>query len=307
MTLESWTDETAKRAIRNFVRRVTTRDSPEFVEPAARIAVFDNDGTLWAEKPIPVEVSFILQRLAAMAAEEPSLRERQPWKAAYRGEYDWLGHAVTRHHQGDDDDARRLIAATLQAFAGMSVESYARASAEFLEHARHPMLNRRLRDCVYLPMCELLRYLEAHGFINYIASGGDRDFMRVVTESIYGVPPERVIGSSSALGYSEAAEGGSIVYLAKLDVFDDGSAKPARIWSRIGRRPILACGNSDGDVQMLQFAGGPDRPALRVLLSHDDEAREFSYTTGAEKSRELARSKGWVIVSMKKDWKRIFA
>ncbi len=156
-------------------------------------------------------------------------------------------------------------------------------------------------------MVELLRYLEANGFVNYIASGGNRDFMRVVTEQIYGIPSERVVGSSNALGYTENGECGEVAYLAKPDVFDDGAVKPVRIWSRIGRRPIIAFGNSNGDIQMLQFAGGPRRPALRLLLLHDDKEREFDYTAGAEKCLELARTKGWTVVSMKHDWTTIFS
>ena len=155
-------------------------------------------------------------------------------------------------------------------------------------------------------MVELLRFLEAHGFTVYIASGGDRDFMRVVTEEIYGIPAERVVGSSNALCYTEDDGCGSLAYLAKPDVFDDGPAKPVRIWSRIGRRPILAFGNSNGDIQMLQFAGGPNRPALRLLLLHDDKTREFDYTAGAEKSLQLARTNGWTVDSMKNDWKSVF-
>jgi len=155
-------------------------------------------------------------------------------------------------------------------------------------------------------MVELLRYLEAHGFVNYIASGGDRDFMRVVTEPIYGIPAEHVVGSTSALVYVEDAACGSIAYLARPDVFDDGPAKPVRIWSRVGRRPIVAVGNSNGDIQMLQFAGGAGRAALRLLLLHDDPAREFAYSAGAEKALDAARAQGWTVVSMKDDWNAMF-
>jgi hypothetical protein len=156
-------------------------------------------------------------------------------------------------------------------------------------------------------MVELLRYLEAHGFVNYIASAGNRDFMRVVTFEIYGIPSERVIGSSTALAYTDDDSGGSVAYLAKPDVFDDGPAKPVRIWSRVGRRPILAAGNSNGDIQMLQFSGGPSKPVLRMLILHDDKVREFDYTVGAERSLELARRHGWTVVSMKNDWRLVFS
>jgi hypothetical protein len=156
-------------------------------------------------------------------------------------------------------------------------------------------------------MIELLRYLEANGFTNYIASGGDRDFMRPITQEIYGIPPERVVGSSNALRYVEDDHGGSVVYQAEPDVFDDGPTKPVRIWSRVGRRPILAVGNSNGDVPMLRFAGGPSRPALRLLVLHDDPEREFDYVAGAEEALEHAESAGWTVVSVKDDWASVFA
>ena len=305
--LNSWNNGGSKRGIQDFVTRVATPGSPHFVRPESRIAVFDNDGTLWCEKPLPVELGFILQRLAAMAAEEPSLRDRQPWQAAYNKDYAWLGDVVTQHYQGDDSGVKLLIGGILRTFEGMSVDAYQTLAETFLRQAQHPTLKRRFRDASYLPMVELLRYLEAHGFTNYIATGGDRDFMRVVTDEIYGVPADRVIGSSNALAYIEDDQCGSLLYLAKPDVFDDGPVKPVRIWSRIGRRPILAFGNSNGDIQMLQFAGGPGKSALRLLLLHDDAEREFEYTSGAEKSLELAQAQGWTIVSMKNDWKRVFA
>jgi phosphoserine phosphatase len=306
-TLDSWNDGASKRAIEEFVRGVTTPGSPDFVEPAARVAVFDNDGTLWCEKPMPVEMGFILERLAAMAQQDAALRERQPWKAAYTKDVAWLGDVITKHYHGDDSDVKVLIAGMLAAFEGMAVDDYGTAAAEFLAQADHPTLTRRLRDCIYAPMVDLLRYLEAHGFATYIASGGDRDFMRVVTSEIYGIPAERVVGSSNALRYTEDDDCGTLAYLAKPDVFDDGPVKPVRIWSRIGRRPILAAGNSNGDIQMLQFAGGKGRPALRLLLLHDDNAREFDYVAGAERSLQLAKAKGWTVVSMKNDWKSMFA
>jgi phosphoglycolate phosphatase-like HAD superfamily hydrolase len=304
--LTLWQPGGSRQAIEDFVAGVTTDGSPDFVPPEARIAVFDNDGTLWTEKPMPIELGFILQRLAALADEDPALREQQPFRAAREKDYQWLGDVITRHYKGDDSDVKVLIGGILEAFGGMSVEAYQADATAFLTSAPHPTLGRLLRECGYAPMVELLRYLEAHGFVNYIASGGDRDFMRVVTEEIYGIPAERVIGSSNALCYVEDDTCGQVEYLAKPDVFDDGPAKPVRIWSRIGRRPILVGGNSNGDIQMLQFAGG-DRPALRLLLLHDDAEREFAYTAGAEKSLELARARGWQVVSMKDEWKAMFA
>jgi len=306
-SLPSWKDGEARRAIVQFVKDATDENGAHYVPPHERLAVFDNDGTLWCEKPMPVELGFILVRLAEMAEHDPALRDRQPWKAAYSKDYAWLGEAITKHYRGDDSDVKLLIGGMLKAFSGMSMEEYTKMAGGFLTEAKNPALNRRFRDAGYVPMVELLRYLEAHGFTNYIASGGDRDFMRCVTEEIYGVPPERVIGSTNALRYQSGPDGGAIVYREAPDVFDDGPAKPVRIWSRIGRRPVLAVGNSNGDIEMLQYAGGKGRPALRLLLLHDDAAREFDYVGGAEKSLDLAKKEGWTVVSMKNDWTAMFA
>ena len=305
--LVSWNDGATKVAILDFVVRVTKKGSADFVEPEARVAVFDNDGTLWCEKPMPIELGFILQRLAIMAKQDASLRERQPWKAAFSRDYAWLGTAITKHYHGDDSDVKVLIGGVLKAFAGLTVEAYEAAAETFLHHALHPTLKRRFCDCGYQPMVELLHYLEANGFTTFIVSGGDRDFMRTVTQEIYGIPPERVIGSSNALRYQETEYGGSIVYQAKADIFDDGPTKPVRIWSRIGRRPIFAAGNSNGDLQMLEFAAHPSRPSLRLLVNHDDEKREFAYQAGAEESLKYARERGWTVPSIKEDWETVFA
>jgi phosphoserine phosphatase len=304
--LGSWKEGATKAAIRDFVARVTTDGSPEFLAPEERVAVFDNDGTLWCEKPMPIELGFILQRLAAMAEQDPSLRDRQPWKAAHTRDYGWLGEVITKHYHGDDSDVKVLLGGILQAFAGMDVEDYQAAAHAFLHQGRHPTLGRTFRDCGYRPMAELLGYLEANGFTNYIASGGDRDFMRPVTQAIYGIPSHQVIGSSNALRYEPDEHGGSVVYLAEPDVFDDGPIKPVRIWSRIGRRPVLAAGNSNGDVPMLQFAGGPSRPGLRLLVLHDDPEREFDYVAGAERALEEAEARGWTVVSVRHDWATVF-
>ena len=305
--LGSWNDTPARAAIVEFVERVTTEGGPHYVPPSERVATFDNDGTLWCEKPMPIELGFILMRLAEMAQADPSLRDKQPWKAAFQQDHEWLGEVVTKHYHGDDTDLRVLIAGMVQAFAGTNVDDYARAADAFLRRGTHPTLGRTFHACGYAPMIELLDYLAAHGFTNYIASGGDRDFMRPITEDVYGIPPERVIGSSNALRYLEDEHGGTITYAAEPDVFDDGPVKPARIWSRTGRRPILAGGNSNGDIPMLQYAGGKDRPALRLLVLHDDAEREFDYTAGAEKSLETAAARGWTVISIKNDWNTVFA
>ncbi len=305
--LTSWHDTATRTAIVDFVERVTTEVGPDFVPPTERIAVYDNDGTLWCEKPMPIELGFILMRFAEMAEQDASLREKQPWQAAYEKDYAWLGETITKHYHGDDDNLKVLMGGLLQAFAGQSVEHYSSAADAFLRAGKHPTLGRAFAECGYLPMIELLRYLESHGFTNYIASGGDRDFMRPVTEDIYGIPSERVIGSSNALAYTDNDHGGTVSYEAAGDFFDDGPVKPVRIWSRIGKRPILAAGNSNGDIPMLRYAGGKLRPALRLLVLHDDKEREFAYTAGAETSLQTAAGQGWTIVSMKNDWAAIFA
>jgi hypothetical protein len=305
--LASWNDTPTRAAIVDFVSRVTAEGGPDFVPPSERIATFDNDGTLWCEKPMPIELGFVLVRLAEMAHADEALREKQPWKAAYEQDHHWLGDVITKHYHGDDADLQVLMGGMVQAFAGKSVDEYATAADTFLRGGKHPTLDRTFHACGYLPMIELLEYLEANGFTNYIASGGDRDFMRPVTEEVYGIPSERVIGSSNALRYSEDEHGGTITYAGESDVFDDGPVKPIRIWSRIGRRPILAGGNSNGDIPMLRYAGGEGRPALRLLVLHDDPEREFDYKAGAEESLDAAATHGWTVVSIKNDWANVFA
>jgi len=305
--LRSWNDTPTRQAIVAFVERVTTEGGPDYVPPSERITTFDNDGTLWCEKPMPIELGFILLRLAEMAEADASLREKQPWKAAREKDFHWLGEVITKHYHGDDTDVKVLMAGILQAFAGQSVDEYAAAADGFLRGGKHPTLARTFHACGYLPMIELLQYLEAYGFTNYIASGGDRDFMRPITEEIYGIPSERVIGSSNALCYLDDEHGGTITYAAEPDVFDDGPTKPIRIWSRIGRRPIVAGGNSNGDIPMLRYAGGKGRLALRLLVLHDDAEREFDYKTGAEESLEAAATHGWTVVSIKNDWSTVFS
>jgi phosphoserine phosphatase len=299
--LASWNDTKTTQAIVDFAE-TAARDLP----PEERVAVFDNDGTLWCEKPMPVELGFILRRLAAMADADESLRGKQPWQAAYEKDYAWLGGVIDKHYAGDDSDVKVLMGGLLQAFAGQTVDAYVAAAAAFLDEAPHPTLGRRLRDCGYRPMVELLRFLESHGFTCYIASGGNRDFMRSITAEIYSIPPERVVGSSNGLRYTDDEHGGAVAYLAEPDVFDDGPVKPVRIWSRIGRRPVLAGGNSNGDIPMLRFAGGKGRPAIRLLVLHDDAEREFDYVKGAEQALAQAKTDGWTVVSVKSDWATVF-
>ena len=304
--LTSWRDGAAKEAVRGFVARVTDPASSDFLPAEERVAVFDNDGTLWCEKPMPIELDFTLRRFVTLAEEDPALRDRQPWKAAYTRDFGWLGDAMTKHYTGDDSDLKLLIGGIQQAFGGMGVDEYARQVDDFLAAAEHPTLRRPYRTCVFRPMVELLRFLESEGFSTYIASGGDRDFMRPASVPLYGIPPDRVIGSSFGLRYVEDDQGGAVMYKSSLDFFDDGPEKPVRIWSRVGRRPVLAAGNANGDVPMLQFTGGPAGPGLRLLILHDDGDREFAYVAGAEQALDRAKEHGWTVVSMKDDWDIVF-
>jgi len=304
--LGSWREGASKQAILDFVQRVTAEGSPDFVPPPERVAVFDNDGTLWCEKPMPIQLDFILRRLVVMADQDPTLRTRQPWQAAYTRDYGWLGEVITKHYHGDDRDLPVLAAGVLQAFAGVTVDDFEAQADRFLRNTQHPTLGRAYLACSYRPMVELLGYLEAGGFRNYIASGGGRDFMRPISQELYGVPRQRVIGSSVSLAWNDDGHGGTIVHKPEADVLDDGPEKPVRIWSRVGRRPLLAAGNSNGDIPMLAFAEQPGRPSLRLLLFHDDPDREFDYTAGAEQALQLASTNGWTVVSIKDDWATVF-
>ena len=304
--LASWNEGAAKQSILDFAKRVTTEGSPDFVPVAERIAVFDNDGTLLCEQPV-IQLAHILGRWEEMAKQDPALRDQQPWKAAVDKDMTWFRTAIAKHYGGDESDMPAIAKGVLSAFEGLTTEEFAERVAVFFRTEAHPKLKRLYRDCGYAPMVELLRFLEAHGFTNYIVSGGGRDFIRQIAGEIYGIPQERVVGSSTSIAFREQGDGGDLLMKPKLDVFDDGAMKPTRIWSRIGKRPIFAAGNSNGDIPMLQFANKPPRPAFRLLVLHDDAAREFDYVSGAEKSLTLAKQYGWTVVSMKNDWSRVFA
>jgi len=303
--LERWRDGTTKRAILEFIESVT-EPGDGFVPIQERIAVFDNDGTLWCEKPMPIQLDFILRRFVAMAQAQPELQERQPWKAAYERDDAWFGRLLAEHYAGDDTNVRTLAGGLLAAYEGISVEEFEAQSDTFLRTVHHPTLGRAYLECAYAPMVELLGHLEANGFSNYIASGGGRDFMRPISLEMYGIPRERVIGSASGLEYTSDERGGTITHKAELDYLDDGPEKPIRIWSRTGRRPLLAAGNSNGDIAMLDFTQHAARPSLRLLVLHDDAEREFDYTGGAEQALERADTRGWSVVSMKNDWVTVF-
>jgi phosphoglycolate phosphatase-like HAD superfamily hydrolase len=233
--LPNWTDGAARAAIVEFVERAVSGGVP--VEE--RIAVFDADGTLWCEKPVPVEAGFVLKRLAETAEADSTLRDRQPWKAAYEHDGSWFSRAITEHYAGDDAKAQTLLGGITAAFAGMEVEEFEAQAGLFLQGGQHPTLGRGYLDTAYVPMLELLDYLEANGFSNLIVSGSGADFIRSIAEEVFGIPPERVVGSTSALEYTSDDKGGTITHKAALGFLDDGPQKPIQIWSRVGRRPLL--------------------------------------------------------------------
>jgi phosphoglycolate phosphatase-like HAD superfamily hydrolase len=291
--LDSWNDGPTKSAIVDFVQMAIAH-----LAPMDRVAVFDNDGTLWCEKPAYVQLDFLVRQLAAAVAVDASLAALPAYAAASSGDLTWFGNAVTKHYQGDDTDLKELAVAILSASSGVNVEEHAAHVADFFASARHPTLGRPYTACGYAPMVELLQYLEANGFSCYIVSGGGRDFMRPITVDMYGIPPERVVGSSVGLAFSD----GNLVTTGVTEFLNDGPVKPVRIWGRVGRRPIFAAGNSNGDIEMLEYTHG-----MRLLVRHDDAEREFDYVAGAEKALDLAGARGWTVASMRDDWTHVFA
>jgi len=305
--LASWNDTATRQAIVEFVSAVTDEASADFIAPDERIAVFDNDGTLWPEKPIPIQLDFTIRRFGQIADEDPKLRDQQPYKAAYSHDFGWMNQAMVKHYHGDDSDLGLLLKAVPHAFEGLTIEQYLENVLAFFKTAEHPTLKRTYASIGYKPMIELLRYLEANRFTVYIASGGDRDFMRGIAQSLYGVPPEHVIGSSFKLEFKEHEDSVDVIYKSEMQFFDDGPEKPVLIWSRVGRRPIFAGGNSNGDVPMLRFANVAGRKSFRLLVRHDDAEREgVAYDDGAEAALTRAADRGWTVVSMKNDWGVVF-
>lgn len=304
--LPSWNDTPTRSSILNFVKQVTGQGGPGFTPPAERIAVFDNDGTLWCEKPMPIQTGFLLGKIGEQAARDPSLRSKQPWKAVFEKDHEWLAGVITRHHNGDDSDLKLMAAGLLAAYAGETVESYAEQAEKFLRHSQNTALKRPYLKTAYAPMRELLDYLSANGFTNYIVSGGGRDFMRPITQELYGIAPDRVVGSTVALEYKVENGAGNVYHTPKLEIFDDGPAKVVRIWSRIGARPIFAAGNSNGDIEMMEFTTAGKLPGLGLLVKHDDNTREIAYTAGAEKVIAAAKAKNWVVASVKDDGGTVF-
>jgi phosphoserine phosphatase len=242
-----------------------------------------------------------------MAKSDPSLRQTQPWKAIWDGDSSWINDAVTKHYNGDEADLKALLAGALKGFGDIAVEDFEAQATKFYDTAVHPVYKQSYQTLGYVPMVELLGYLDANGFTCYIVSGGGREFMRPVTLSMYGLPPERIVGSTSGLTFKADDSGANVMRTAALGIMDDGPGKPIQIWERIGQRPILAAGNANGDVPMLQFASDQKHPTLCLLVHHDDSEREVKYSAGADKAVKTAGTDGWTVISMKNDWQQVFS
>jgi phosphoglycolate phosphatase-like HAD superfamily hydrolase len=300
--LPSWNDGAPKKAILDFVARVTREGGMGYVPPDARIATFDNDGTLWCEQPFYFQMAFAFDRIKAMAAKHPDWKRKQPFKALLEGD---VKTAATAGEKG-------LLAVVAATHAGMSTEQFASTVTDWLATARHPRFHRPYTDLVYQPMLEVLAYLRANGFKTFIVSGGGIDFMRPWTEKIYGIPPEQVVGSSGVTKFEMGKDGKPVLMKeAKVDFIDDGPGKPVGIHRFIGRRPIIAFGNSDGDLQMLQYVSAGDGARLALYVHHDDAVREYAYDRNSQigkldKGLDEAKAKNWPLISMKNDWKVIF-
>ncbi|TCI07440.1 haloacid dehalogenase-like hydrolase [Dyella soli] len=299
--LSSWNDGPAKQQIQGFVHKVTTAGSAEFVEPEQRIAVFDNDGTLWAEQPIYFQFFFVIDQLKAQSPQHPEWKTTEPFKSALAG--DFKGVAAS-----GEKGIAQLIAAT---HAGMTTEEFAQRVNQWLATARHPTTHRVLTEMIYQPMRELLHYLRDNGFRTYIVSGGGQDFMRAWAQAVYGIPPEQVIGSEGELKFELRDGKPVLVKEAGIVLIDDHGGKPVGIERFIGRRPILAFGNSDGDQQMLEWTVAGEGARFAGLVHHTDAQREFAYDRQSsvgklDKALDEAMTKGWTVVDMKKDWKQIF-
>ncbi len=299
--LASWNDGAAKRAIIELVEATTKPTSPRFVAPEARIAVFDNDGTLWSEKPSYFQLAFALDRVRALAPQHPEWKTTQPFKAALEGDMKAL--AAGGEHA--------LLELVMASHAGNTTEEFQSIVGQWLAEARHPTLKRPYTELVYQPQLELLEYLRSSGFKVFIVSGGGIDFLRVFSEEVYGVPRENVVGSSIVTEYKVVDGKPALVRLPKLNFIDDKAGKPVGIHQHIGRRPILAFGNSDGDFEMLEWTTAGEGPRLGLLVHHDDVEREFAYDRESSVGRlnrglDEAAKRGWQVVSMKHDWKQVY-
>jgi phosphoglycolate phosphatase-like HAD superfamily hydrolase len=299
--LPSWQDGAAKTAIVDFVAKVTKDGGPDFVPPAERIATFDNDGTLWSEQPAYFQLLFAIDRVKALAAKYPDWRTRQPFKAALEGDMKALAAS----------GEKGLLELVMASHAGMTTGEFDAIVKAWLASATHPRFKRPYTDLVYQPMLEVLAYLRAHGFKTYIVSGGGVEFMRPWVDRVYGIPPEQVVGSSIKVKFEHRGNTPVLVRLPEIDFIDDKAGKPVGIHKFIGRRPIAAFGNSDGDLEMLQWTAAGAGARLMVLIHHTDAGREWAYDRASHVGRldtalDEARVKGWTAVDMRQDWKVVY-
>ena len=307
--LPSWRDGAAKQAIVDFVRATTDRGSPNFVPPEDRIATFDQDGTLWVEHPMYTQVVYCLERVPAVVEKRPELKRVEPFKTVLSGNREAMARMSMR-------DLEKILAVTL---TGMTVDEFDAEAKKWLDTARDPRWKRPYTELTYQPMLEVLQYLRANDYRTYIVTGGGQDFVRVYAERVYGIPPERVVGTASGTKYGYDKDGKPFLTKEpRLLLNDNNAGKPEGIHLMIGRRPYAAFGNSTGDRQMLEYTGAGNGARLKMLLLHDDAAREYAYgpAQGLPDSRvgtftpalyDEAKKKGWTVISMKNDWKRIFA
>jgi phosphoglycolate phosphatase-like HAD superfamily hydrolase len=299
--LPSWNEGSTKQSILDFVRGVTTAGEPYFVTPEERIAVFDNDGTLWSEQPFYLQVAFVFDRMKAMAPEHPEWKDNPLYTAVLAGDMKTVAAG----------GVKGLLELATITHAGMTTEEFAKIAADWIASARHPKFDRLYTDVIYQPMLELLAYLRANGFKTFIVSGGGVEFMRVFAEKVYGIPPEQVIGSSIVTKFEMVDGVPVLMRLPELNFMDDNVGKPVAINMHIGRRPIAAFGNSDGDLQMLQWTSGGTGSRFGLLVHHTDPLREYAYDVSPLGKLEVAlteaAAKGWTVVDMKNDWNRVFA
>jgi phosphoglycolate phosphatase-like HAD superfamily hydrolase len=300
--LPSWNDGSARQSIITFVEHVTKPGSPDFVEPAERIATFDNDGTLWAEQPLYFQFLFAIDRVKALASGHPEWKGREPFASLLKGD-------IKAALGGGEKALVEILGVT---HSGMTTEEFHDVATEWLATARHPTTNQPYSSMVYKPMLELLAYLRSNGFKTFIVSGGGVEFIRMFSEKVYGIPPEQVIGSTGKQKLEIRDGKPALIKLPEVDFVDDGPGKPVAIQKFIGRRPIAAFGNSDGDLQMLQWTCSGSGLRFCLYIHHTDEAREWAYdrtsTVGKlDKGLDEAVQKGWTVVDMKAEWKQIFA
>jgi phosphoglycolate phosphatase-like HAD superfamily hydrolase len=300
--LPSWNEGKAKQVILDFVGKVTQEGGPDFVPPERRIATFDNDGTLWAEQPIYFQVQFAFDEIRRLSGEKPELKGHEPYRSVLARDF----KALTADH------GKGLLQVMATTHAGMTTDAFAKLVGNWLAAARHPSKQRRYDEMVYQPQLELLAHLRANGFKIFIVSGGGVEFMRVFAEKAYGIPPEQVVGSSGVVSFRRDATGKpELIKQAKTEFVDDGPGKPVGINRFIGRRPILAFGNSDGDLQMLQYTAAGEGPRLALILHHTDAEREWAYDRTSpigklDKALDEAAAKGWTVVDIKADWNKVF-